>query len=117
MQIEPERFDLIGDLAAGYPSVVIAEQTIEVYAKDLSDIPLDTLRSAIELCRRESKFFPTVLELRERADTIKPRITEPPPDCPRCLGTGMEIITTSGGYKASRRCDHVTDQDEDISNW
>lgn len=114
MQIEPERFDLIGELAAGYPSVVIAEQTIEVYAKDLSDIPLDTLRAAIELCRRESRFFPTVPELRERADSIMPKTAnKPPPDCPRCFGSGFEQYR-EGLYATARRCDHKTD-DEDVS--
>jgi hypothetical protein len=114
MQIEPERFDLIGQLAAGYPAVVIAEQTIEVYAQDLADIPLERLSAAIELCRQESKYFPTVAELRERVDAIKTQSSEPPSDCPRCFGQGMEILTTATGYRTSRRCDHIT-TDEDVS--
>jgi hypothetical protein len=110
--MESERFDLIGELAAGYPSVVIAEQTIEVYAKDLSDLPLDTLRRAIEVCRSESRFFPTVADIRERANALAVPAAEPPIDCPRCFGQGMEIITTAGGYKAARRCDHATEYDD-----
>lgn len=101
--LEPERFDLIGELAAGYPSVVIAEQTIEVYAKDLADIPLETLHSAIELCRRESRFFPTVPELRERAASITRAEAPRHPDSCICFGTGL-VISEQGGYKESRRC-------------
>jgi hypothetical protein len=113
MQIEPERFDLIGELASGYPSQVIAEQTIEVYAKDLSDLPLDVLRTAVETCRREFRFFPAVADIREKAAALKVTNNEPPIDCPRCFGVGMEIRKDKQGYSTTRRCDHITDSDVD----
>lgn len=117
MQIELERFDLIGELASGYPSQVIAEQTIEVYAKDLFDLPLDVLRTAVEACRKEFRFFPAVADIREKAAALKVASNEAPIDCPRCFGTGFEQYR-DGIYASARRCDHKTDtQDSEVDNW
>lgn len=106
--MESERFDLIGELAAGFPSVAIAEQTIEVYARDLSDVPLDVLRRAIKTCRTKAKFFPTIAEIREAAAAM-PAITDTPVDCGKCFGTGIYMPEGQGddGYKLpAQRCDH-----------
>lgn len=119
--IEPERFDLIGELAAGFPSVVIAEKTIEVYAEDLADIPIESLRVAVQMCRQESRFFPTVTEIRGRAVSLS-RTKDQHPDSCACFGTGMiQSEPDALGYSAARRCNGKPigppDPDADVNSW
>lgn len=54
-------------LAAAYPRFQLPAATVRIYEQTLSDIPLQTLRAATLDLIAESKFFPTVAELRKRA--------------------------------------------------
>ena len=54
-------------LAAAYPRFQLPSETVRIYEQTLSDIPLETLRAATLDLIAESKFFPTVAELRKRA--------------------------------------------------
>lgn len=58
---------LVGVLAASYPNTEVSDETYKVYGRMLDDIPIQVLRQSVEQCIAESKFFPTVAELREKA--------------------------------------------------
>ncbi len=45
----------------------LTEERMEIYARDLADIPLDRLGIAFQRARRERTFFPKVAELRNLA--------------------------------------------------
>jgi hypothetical protein len=49
----------------------LEKRTIDAYADLLQDIDADTLATAAKQAAAESKFFPTVAELRERALVIR----------------------------------------------
>lgn len=53
-------------MAVAYGAPMTAER-LQIYAADLSDIPIDQLALAFRRARRESKFFPTISKLRELA--------------------------------------------------
>ena len=54
-------------LAAAYPRFKLPVETIRVYEQTLSDIPVEVLRAATLDLIAESKFFPTVAEIRKSA--------------------------------------------------
>jgi hypothetical protein len=53
--------------AAAYPRFELTPPTIRIYEQTLSDIPVDALQAATLDLIGESRFFPTVAEIRERA--------------------------------------------------
>lgn len=67
MNSKVEMLERIGVLIAGYPNTQVADDTISLYVRMLGDIPLDLLDATVEQCLAESKFFPSVAELREKA--------------------------------------------------
>jgi hypothetical protein len=124
-----ERAQLISDLAAAFPSTVITEQTVDVYVRDLWAVPLRILRPAIEDCRADARFFPTVAEIREKAGALVgiSRENSQFADCKKCFGAGMETYVDVDGYTVARHCDHKTepppklvaptDPDDDLKDW
>lgn len=58
---------LVGALAASYPNTEVTDETYKVYGRMLEDIPIDVLTQSVEQCIAESKFFPTIAELRDKA--------------------------------------------------
>lgn len=62
--------EICGLLAAAYPRFELQAQTIEVYARCLTDLPDAVLEAAAKDCIARSRFFPTVAELREAAHGI-----------------------------------------------
>ncbi len=110
-----ERAKLITELTAAYPSVVVTEQTIDVYVRDLWDVPMRILKPAIEECRSELRFLPTVAEIRDKASAMAGAKADNPifANCKRCFGLGMEQFIDVDGYKVVRRCDHVVVSDPD----
>jgi hypothetical protein len=112
--------------------MMIPEQTITVYVRDLSDVPLSILRPAIEQCRAESHFFPSVAAIKEKASAMATANSAAAhPDSCKCHGTGMYVPegVDADGYKfGARRCDGLParpegfigppDPDDDIDeNW
>ena len=98
---------MITEMAAAFPTVVISEQTIEVFARELYDVPLVLLRrgttEAMEACR----FFPTIAELREKINAmVTKEYNAPSVTCPNCFGCGMEQYRDDLGYNVARRCYH-----------
>ncbi len=54
-------------LVAAFPQQPVAPETLVVMAEELADIPAERLEQAIRDCIRESRWFPTIAELRERS--------------------------------------------------
>lgn len=59
--------ELIGSMAATFPSVQMGEESIFAYVRMLQDIPLPILTVAIEQCTAENKWLPAVAEIRDKA--------------------------------------------------
>ena len=62
---------VMGVLAAAYPSFNLTRETISVYSRVLSDVPDELLQGAALDAVSKSRFFPTVAELRDAALSIK----------------------------------------------
>lgn len=62
----PNRRDLLVELWRAYPRQTITEDTFRVYQDALTDVPPETLAPALNAIKRESKWFPTIAEIRER---------------------------------------------------
>jgi len=61
----PEEIDgVLAILSAAYPMFQIPEDTIELYAKELADVPAVELVDAAEEHIKRCRFFPTIAELR-----------------------------------------------------
>lgn len=58
-------------MAAAYPTMTIKAETVDAYASLLEDIDADALAVAAKQAMAESRFFPTVAELRERVHAIR----------------------------------------------
>lgn len=52
--------------AAAYPTSPVGAATIKVYARALGDLPIERVEQAFLVVIRESKFFPTIAEIRSR---------------------------------------------------
>ena len=62
---------VLGVLAACYPTFTLEKRTIDAYASLLEDIDADALAMAALQAMAESRFFPTVAELRERVHAMR----------------------------------------------
>jgi hypothetical protein len=62
---------VMGVLAAAYPSFLLTRETIAVYQRVLSDVPDELLQHAALDTISKCKWFPTVAELRDAALSIK----------------------------------------------
>lgn len=119
-----ERLGAIEELALRFPGTELTEQNVKGYVWSLSDLNQVALRAAIERCVNTSKFFPTVAEIRENAETISTGADDGghPASC-KCFGTNLYVPEgrDDAGYKlGARRCEGVTadDNDSDIDrNW
>lgn len=69
-QTKAELAKLVGFLAASFPAAKITDQTIEAYIAMLQDVPTGVLKVAIQQCANDSKFFPSLAEIRERVAMI-----------------------------------------------
>lgn len=61
----------LGILAAYYPNFRLQKQTVDAYARILGDIEYRELETAVDQLAAESKFFPSVAELREKVLAIR----------------------------------------------
>lgn len=57
---------ILKQLFEAYPNNGATEGTVAVYYRLLSDLPVDDLQTIVDQCIIESKFLPTVAEIRER---------------------------------------------------
>jgi hypothetical protein len=62
---------IMAALAASYPTFNLQKATIDAYARLLADVDANALATAADQAAAESKFFPTIAELRERALAIR----------------------------------------------
>ncbi len=98
---------MIMDLAAAFPSVAISEATIDVYARELSDVPLALLKRSTSQALESCRFFPTVAELREKVDAMMSRTHQAPAySCQKCFGSGWEQYRDDLNYNVARKCFH-----------
>ncbi len=68
------RGSILAQLFAAYPHVNATEQTVAMYDDLLSDIPDELLHTVIRRSIAESKFLPTIAEIRTAAyDTTHPQ--------------------------------------------
>lgn len=58
-------------IAAGYPTFQMRPETVDVYAELLADLDADLLAAAARQAMAESRFFPTIAELRERVMAMR----------------------------------------------
>ena len=101
------RVRLIAKMATAFPSMAISEETIDTYVRELFDVPMVFLQRAITQALETAKFFPTIAELREKADAMVLREYQAPAiSCQKCFGTGMEIYRDDLNYNVARRCYH-----------
>lgn len=101
------RARIIGKLAAAYPAVAVTEETIDVYVRELYDVPLTLLQRGTTQALEACHFFPTIAELREKIDAMVTQQYQAPAfTCPKCFGCGMEQYRDDLGYNVARRCYH-----------
>ncbi len=62
---------IVGVVAASYPTFQLKAETVSVYADMLADVDADLLSIAAKQAMAESKFFPTISELRERVMAMR----------------------------------------------
>jgi hypothetical protein len=60
-------------LVDAYPSMPIGPQTLRLYVDELADLDAELLARAARACVRTSRFFPTIAEIRERAEELRPK--------------------------------------------
>lgn len=70
MANEREVFQVLTVMAAAYPGFQLQDKTVEVYAEMLADLPGDLLKIAAQQALAESRFFPTIAELRAVATRL-----------------------------------------------
>lgn len=66
-ETELEIGKIIWALASMYPAITVGQSTVNAYVSMLKDIPLQILKTVIDQVGCESKFFPTIAEIREKA--------------------------------------------------
>ena len=71
MATERGLIEVMGVLAAAYPTFPLTKETISVYARVLTDIPDELLQMASLDSISKGKFFPTLAELRDSAISIR----------------------------------------------
>lgn len=63
----PSPTELIADLSRAFPRQPVTRDTLVVYLRELSDMPVEVLEPTIRELIRTSEFFPTVRAIREAA--------------------------------------------------
>lgn len=113
-EVELEITKLVTAMAALFPSVQVGNKTIKGFVAMLRDIPLDILRTAIDQVSSESKFFPTVAEIRERVIALQM------PDIPNGItawGEVMEAFQRYGFYRLPKFDNPITAEAVVCMGW
>ncbi|NLL20004.1 MAG: hypothetical protein GX262_13470 [Clostridia bacterium] len=87
---------ILSVLSAAYPNFQLTEETGELYVRLLSDLPYNKLQAAALSHISQSKFFPTIAELRSMANEIMPGERIPSPM--EAWGEVIEQIRKVGHY-------------------
>src|SRR6185436_18114105 len=95
---------LIKGLVAAYPNAGISPDTTTIYARMLTDIPVDLLQRAIEDQIATNKFFPTIAEIRASAQNVTESIKlaeiersrQQKVECTMCDENGFRYINVNG---------------------
>ena len=94
---------LVGVMAAAYPHAQVTEQTIEVYCRILRDLPFEELSLAAEQCLAESRFMPTIAELRGKVLELR-RLAD---DAPSAFEAWQQVATAARGSYADAWHDRI----------
>ena len=95
MATEKVIVQVMGVLAAAYPSFSLTRETIAVYQRVLSDVPDELLQHAALDCISKGRFFPSVSELLDAALSIK-RIGSGNPSAFEAWEEVVRLVTTKG---------------------
>lgn len=68
--LESEIIKSLTVLATAFPNSGVTSKTFQVYAGMLKDLDADVFAAALEQAANGSKFFPSIAEIRDRADAI-----------------------------------------------
>ena len=82
-------------LGAAYPRFELTPETVQIYEETLSDIPVDALQAATLDMVAESKFFPTVAEIRKSAFAL---MAEDEPDAYSAWGKTLDLLRDGRGH-------------------
>lgn len=82
-------------MIAAYPNSQVADATIKVYLAMLREIDIQVLTAAIQQCMAESKFLPSVAEIRDKAIAL---ITPIAPEPLEAWGIVVREIKRTGFY-------------------
>lgn len=63
----PNRQQLLADLRRAFPRQTVDAGTIQVYHRELADIPADVLETTVRAIIRTAEWFPTIAEIRAAA--------------------------------------------------
>lgn len=89
-----------------------------VYRKMLDDVPIPVLHKAVEACVRESRFLPTIAEIREKAEAVyKQAKGIESPDASRAWGEVMREISHTGSYGKPKFTDPLTTEAVKRMGW
>lgn len=91
-----EALKILSVLSAAYPNFQLTEETGELYIRLLSDLPYEKLQAAVLAHIAQSKYFPTIAELRKIATELIPDERIPSPM--EAWGEVMKQIRNVGHY-------------------
>ena len=63
--IRTETASIVGVLVAGFPSVKMSRETVEVWHRALHDLPFEDVKVAVEKLLMTSEWFPTIALIRK----------------------------------------------------
>jgi hypothetical protein len=61
---------LVGTYIPMFQGCKLEKDSLTIYSKLLTDLPLENIRTAFEMLTTQTKFFPTVAEVREIAERL-----------------------------------------------
>lgn len=93
------RRDLIVELMRAYPRQPFTEDNFRAYQAALADVPPELLEPAVRALIRETKWLPTIAEIRERVAELALRLPREPEALQQIeerMRWGRESATTRG---------------------
>jgi hypothetical protein len=108
-----ETVKLIGILTAIFPNHLSAEG-VRAYANLLEDVPAVVLKTAMEQCAKDCKFFPSVAEIRDRATKIS---TVGPENAAEAWEDVMIAMKRDGFYRQPKFENAITQRAVAAMDW
>lgn len=84
-------------LASAYPEIELPPATVRIYEQTLSDIPAEVLRAATLDLIAESKWFPKVAEIRQRAFALMAE-QDGTPDAYSAWAMALDYVRAGRGH-------------------